>query len=160
MVSLKDIKEEVISGEKEEEKETKKKSKKDKEEKESKEAKISDLPGIGPGTVQKLEDAGIYDLMGVAVLSPTDLSEMAGLGEAVARKRYQPRDDKNQAITRSPEKDRSGEGGHEGSRRTTKESLEIICGRNSIIRIIAGAKGACYNRRIPTSPTTNTKFTR
>ncbi len=89
MVSLKDIKEEVISGEKEEEKETKKKSKKDKEEKESKEAKISDLPGIGPGTVQKLEDAGIYDLMGVAVLSPTDLSEMAGLGEAVARKAIQ-----------------------------------------------------------------------
>ena len=88
MVSLKEIKEEV-SGEKEEEKETKKKAKKDKEEKETKEAKISDLPGIGPGTCQKLEDAGIYDLMGVAVLSPSDLAEMAGLGEAVARKAIQ-----------------------------------------------------------------------
>jgi len=88
MPTLKDIKEEV-SGEKEEEKETKKKAKKEKEEKEEKEFKISDLPGIGPGTVQKLEDAGIYDLMGVAVLSPSDLSEMAGIGEAVARKAIQ-----------------------------------------------------------------------
>ncbi|MBM3246924.1 DNA repair and recombination protein RadA [Candidatus Pacearchaeota archaeon] len=83
MVTLKEIKEEVI----EEKEESKKKSKKEKEEK--KENKISDLPGIGPGTVQKLEDAGIYDLMGVAVLSPAELGEMAGLGEAVARKAIQ-----------------------------------------------------------------------
>ncbi len=95
MVSLKDIKEEVEKGEKaeKEEKETKK-SKKEKEEKEEKtekkkEMKISDLPGIGPGTVQKLEDAGIYDLMGVAVMGPKELSDLAGLGEAVARKAIQ-----------------------------------------------------------------------
>jgi len=85
MVSVKDIKEEV--GKEEE----KKKSKKDKEkdEKPEKEMKISDLPGIGPGTCQKLEDAGIYDLMGVAVMGPKELSDLAGLGEAVARKAIQ-----------------------------------------------------------------------
>jgi DNA repair protein RadA len=85
MVSVKEIKEEVS---KEEDKETKKK-KKDKEEKQEKEVKISDLPGIGPGTVQKLEDAGIYDLMGVAVMGPKELAELAGMGEAVARKAIQ-----------------------------------------------------------------------
>ena len=53
------------------------------------EPKITDLPGIGPGTAKKLEDAGIYDLMGLVVLTPKDLSEMAGVGEAVARKAIQ-----------------------------------------------------------------------
>jgi len=93
MATLKEIKEEIVSTEViEEEKDIKKKTKKAKEEKEEKskkENKISDLPGIGPGTVQKLEDAGIYDLMGVAVLSPAELADMAGLGEAVARKAIQ-----------------------------------------------------------------------
>jgi DNA repair protein RadA len=90
MVSIKDIKDEV-SGEMKEEKEEKKKkkSKDDSEDKKEKEFKISDLPGIGPGTCQKLEDAGIYDLMGVAVMGPKELAEMAGLGEAVARKAIQ-----------------------------------------------------------------------
>ena len=53
------------------------------------EAKISDLPGVGPGTVQKLEEAGIYDLMGIAVMGPKELSELAGMGEAAARKAIQ-----------------------------------------------------------------------
>ncbi|MEK6872737.1 MAG: DNA repair and recombination protein RadA [Nanoarchaeota archaeon] len=56
---------------------------------EEKKTKISDLPGIGPAAVEKLEAAGIFDLMGVAVLSPTDLSEISGLGESVARKAIQ-----------------------------------------------------------------------
>ena len=47
---LEDIKEEIGA-----------KSKRPKSKKEEKEHKISDLPGIGPSTVQKLEDAGIYD---------------------------------------------------------------------------------------------------
>jgi DNA repair protein RadA len=51
--------------------------------------KLSDLPGIGPAAVAKLEAAGIYDLMGLAVLSPPSLSELAGIGEAVARKAIQ-----------------------------------------------------------------------
>jgi DNA repair protein RadA len=56
---------------------------------EEKEMKISDLPGIGPAAVEKLESAGIYDLMGIAVLGPKELAEMAGLGDAVARKAIQ-----------------------------------------------------------------------
>jgi len=54
-----------------------------------KEPKVTDVPGIGPGIATKLEAAGIYDLMGLAVLSPPSLSEMAGIGEAVARKAIQ-----------------------------------------------------------------------
>jgi len=72
------------------EKKTEKKEKAEKErkieKKESEEIKLSDLPGIGPAAVEKLEAAGIFDLMGIAVLSPKELAETAGLGEAVARK--------------------------------------------------------------------------
>ncbi|MDP2925627.1 MAG: DNA repair and recombination protein RadA [Nanoarchaeota archaeon] len=65
-------------------------SKKKKIKKEEKvEMKLSDLPGIGPAAIEKLEAAGIYDLMGIAVLGPKELSEMAGLGEAIARKAIQ-----------------------------------------------------------------------
>jgi len=53
------------------------------------EKKITDVPGIGPGIATKLESAGVYDLMGLAVMSPPALSEMAGVGEAVARKAIQ-----------------------------------------------------------------------
>jgi len=68
-----------------------KEKKKDKEIKKNvgEEKKITDLPGIGPGSAKKLEDAGIFDLMGLAVLSPKELAEMAGIGEAVARKAIQ-----------------------------------------------------------------------
>lgn len=68
------------------EEETKKKKKK---EEEKVEMKLSDLPGIGPAALEKLEAAGIYDLMGIAVMGPKELSEIAGLGEAVARKAIQ-----------------------------------------------------------------------
>ncbi len=60
-----------------------------KEKDEEKEYKLSDLPGIGPSSIAKLEAAGIYDLMGIAVMTPSDLSELAGIGEAVARKAIQ-----------------------------------------------------------------------
>ena len=63
------------------------KTKKAKEE--EKEYKLSDLPGIGAAAVAKLEAAGIYDLMGLAVSSPPSLSETAGIGEAAARKAIQ-----------------------------------------------------------------------
>ena len=59
------------------------------EKKKKDEAKLIDLPGVGPGAVAKLEAAGIYDLMGLAVLTPAILSEMAGMSEAVARKAIQ-----------------------------------------------------------------------
>jgi DNA repair protein RadA len=57
--------------------------------KDEKETKLTDIPGIGPGIAAKLEAAGVYDLMGLAVMSPPALSEMAGVGEAVARKAIQ-----------------------------------------------------------------------
>jgi len=56
---------------------------------EKKEPKLIDLPGVGPGAVAKLEAAGIYDLMGLAVLTPPQLSEVSGMSEAVARKAIQ-----------------------------------------------------------------------
>lgn len=62
------------------------KKKKGKSETEETATKLGDLPGIGPAAVEKLEAAGIFDLMGVAVMGPKELSEIAGLGEAVARK--------------------------------------------------------------------------
>ena len=51
--------------------------------------KLKDLPGVGPGAVAKLEAAGIFELMGLAVLTPPQLSELAGMGEAAARKAIQ-----------------------------------------------------------------------
>jgi len=54
--------------------------------KDRKEPQLTDLPGIGPAVAAKLEAAGIYDMMSLAVMSPTDLGELAGVGAAVARK--------------------------------------------------------------------------
>ena len=54
-----------------------------------KEFKLTDLPGIGPAVSTKLESAGIFDLMGLAVLSPGELADAAGVSEAVARKAIQ-----------------------------------------------------------------------
>ena len=62
---------------------------KDVESSEEAEGKLTDIPGIGPGIAMKLEGAGIYDLMGLAVMSPAALSDLAGVGEAVARKAIQ-----------------------------------------------------------------------
>ncbi|MEI6849785.1 MAG: DNA repair and recombination protein RadA [archaeon] len=58
-------------------------------EKETKDLKLTDVPGIGPGIAAKLESAGVYDLMGLAVMSPGNLGDMAGVSEAVARKAIQ-----------------------------------------------------------------------
>ncbi len=58
-------------------------------EEEEEECTLTDLPGIGPTIAAKLEGAGVYDLMGLAVLSPPALSEVAGVSEAVARKAIQ-----------------------------------------------------------------------
>ena len=53
---------------------------------ENKEPQITDLPGVGPAVSAKLEAAGIYDLMSIAVMTPSDLSDLAGVSAAVARK--------------------------------------------------------------------------
>lgn len=47
---------------------------------------ISDLPGVGPATAEKLKEAGYTDMMAIAVASPKDLAEAADLGDAVAVK--------------------------------------------------------------------------
>ena len=77
----------------------KKKVKEDKEDKEEKDIKkekekekgmgLADLPGIGPAAIEKLEAGGIFDLMGIAVLAPKELSDVSGLGESAARKAIQ-----------------------------------------------------------------------
>jgi DNA repair protein RadA len=54
-----------------------------------KEPKLTDLPGIGPAVAAKLEAAGIYDLMSLAVMNPSELADVAGVGAAVARKAIQ-----------------------------------------------------------------------
>ncbi|MEM1535781.1 MAG: DNA repair and recombination protein RadA [Candidatus Pacearchaeota archaeon] len=51
-----------------------------------KELKLTDLPGIGPTTAAKLEEAGYSDLMSIAVMNPSDLSAIAEITEATARK--------------------------------------------------------------------------
>ena len=47
---------------------------------------IEDLPGVGAATAEKLREAGFQDLISLAVASPGQLTEAAGLGEASARK--------------------------------------------------------------------------
>ncbi len=53
------------------------------------ELKLTDLPGIGPAVSTKLEAAGVYDLMSLAVMTPSDISTTSGISEAVARKAIQ-----------------------------------------------------------------------
>jgi len=63
--------------------------KKGKKSKKEEKRGLADIPGVGPGAIAKLEAAGIYDLMGLAVLTPPQLAETAGMGEAAARKAIQ-----------------------------------------------------------------------
>ncbi|MBU1989075.1 MAG: DNA repair and recombination protein RadA, partial [Nanoarchaeota archaeon] len=51
-----------------------------------KEPQLTDLPGIGPAVAAKLESAGIFDMMSLAVMSPASLGDAAGVSSAVARK--------------------------------------------------------------------------
>ena len=60
-----------------------------KKDSDSDEKKITDLPGIGPAVAAKLESAGVYDLMSLAVMGPSELADAAGVGPAVARKAIQ-----------------------------------------------------------------------
>jgi len=52
-------------------------------------SELEDLPGVGPTVAQKLKDAGINDIISIAVLSPSELAESAGMTEATARKAIQ-----------------------------------------------------------------------
>lgn len=45
---------------------------------------VADLPGVGPATLDKLEAANYTTLESIAVASPAELVEVAGLGEGMA----------------------------------------------------------------------------
>jgi len=47
---------------------------------------VDKLSGVGPATADKLRDAGYTDIMSIAVASPSELSDVAEIGEAVASK--------------------------------------------------------------------------
>ncbi len=47
---------------------------------------VSELPGVGPATLDKLIDAGYTDLMSIAVASPSNLSDQCSIGEGTAVK--------------------------------------------------------------------------
>ena len=64
----------------------KEKEKEEEEKKDSGELKLTDLPGIGATTAAKLEESGYGDLMSLAVMTPADLSAIADMTEATARK--------------------------------------------------------------------------
>ena len=53
---------------------------------EQKKLSLTDLPGVGAATAEKLESAGYHDLMGIAVANLSELVEASGVSEAVARK--------------------------------------------------------------------------
>ncbi len=50
------------------------------------EMKVEDLPGIGAATGEKLRATGFDNLMSIAVATPGELVDVAGVSEAVARK--------------------------------------------------------------------------
>ena len=47
---------------------------------------LSDLPGVGPATVEKLESVGYNDLMAVAVATPGEIIDATGMTESSAKK--------------------------------------------------------------------------
>ncbi len=53
---------------------------------EKKVTRIEDLPGVGPATAEKLYAAGYNTLEAIAVASPMELAEVAGIGETQALK--------------------------------------------------------------------------
>ena len=75
-----------MAAKKDEEEETEEEENKKPISKDGKEPQLTDLPGIGPAVAAKLEAAGVYDLMSLAVMGPSELGELAGVGAAVARK--------------------------------------------------------------------------
>ncbi len=54
-----------------------------------KEMTLSDLPGVGAATIEKLQSAGYLDVISIAVASPGELVEVAGVTESAARKMIQ-----------------------------------------------------------------------
>ncbi|EQD34882.1 DNA repair and recombination protein RadA [mine drainage metagenome] len=61
-------------------------AKEEKTVKEEKKVEVEDLPGVGEATAEKLRENGYDDILSLAVASPKDLSELAGIGEGAAIK--------------------------------------------------------------------------
>ena len=85
----------------------------------SKEFAVSDLPGVGPATVEKLADAGFDSLLSIAVASIGQLADAAGISESVSRKIIQ---------TARAELDMGFESG-----------LELLERRKKVIKITTGS---------------------
>jgi len=49
-------------------------------------SELSEIKGVGPETEKKLEESGLGTLMSIATSSPTEIANVAGMSEAVARK--------------------------------------------------------------------------
>ena len=47
---------------------------------------LTNIPGVGPATAEKLESAGYDTLLSIAVASPAVLAEVSGLSESASRK--------------------------------------------------------------------------
>jgi DNA repair protein RadA len=56
------------------------------DEKEKKKITLNDLPGVGAATTEKLREAGFTTVLSVAVASPGEMTEAAGVTESAARK--------------------------------------------------------------------------
>ena len=50
---------------------------------------LTELPGVGPGTAEKLKEGGVNTFMSIAVLTPGQLKDLGGVTEASARKLIQ-----------------------------------------------------------------------
>ncbi len=57
-----------------------------KEPKKDKKITINDIPGVGAATAEKLMEAGYDNLLSIAVATPGEMVEVAGVTEAAARK--------------------------------------------------------------------------
>jgi DNA repair protein RadA len=53
---------------------------------EEKTLRVIDLPGVGAATAEKLDVAGYGDLLSIAVISPAEMVQVAGVTESTARK--------------------------------------------------------------------------
>lgn len=60
-----------------------------KKEEPKKEVGLEELPGVGESTAEKLKEAGYNSIIAVAVASPGELAETAGVTESAARKMIQ-----------------------------------------------------------------------